>query len=176
MLSKFTSLISAPLKKTPSQTSMVVQWTRIRLPTQDTGVRSLIWEDLTGQGAAKPVPHDCRVRALQLVQCPSTQSRCSTTRSHCDKKPKHRNKEQPHSPRRETLKSARSNRDPAQPKLKKITHIYKIPVFPDFFCPLFSNFLCLVLTTFTIKAFRELNWLAIHNYMKYFTITFLNDP
>ena len=39
-------------------TSLVVQWLRIRLPTQGTRVRALVREDPTCRGAAKPVRHN----------------------------------------------------------------------------------------------------------------------
>ena len=39
-------------------TSLVVQWLRIHLPMQGTRVRSLVWEDPTCRGAAKPVRHN----------------------------------------------------------------------------------------------------------------------
>ena len=42
-----------PLRKT----SLVTQWLRIHLPTQGTQVRSLVREDPTRRGAAKPVHH-----------------------------------------------------------------------------------------------------------------------
>ena len=38
--------------------SLVVQWLRIRLPMQRTWVQSLIWEDPTCHGAAKPMHHN----------------------------------------------------------------------------------------------------------------------
>ena len=38
--------------------SLVVQWLRIHLLMQETQVRSLVWEDRTCRGAAKPVLHD----------------------------------------------------------------------------------------------------------------------
>ena len=41
--------------------SLVAQWQRIHLPTQETRVRSLVHEDPTGCGATKP--------ALQLLSC-----------------------------------------------------------------------------------------------------------
>ena len=37
---------------------LVIQWQRIHLPMQETGVRSLVREDPTGLGATKPLyPH-----------------------------------------------------------------------------------------------------------------------
>ncbi|KAJ8776418.1 hypothetical protein J1605_015533 [Eschrichtius robustus] len=41
-----------------TQTSLVVQWLRIRLPMQGTRVRSLVREDPTCRGATKPVCHN----------------------------------------------------------------------------------------------------------------------
>ena len=39
-------------------TSLVAQWLRIRLPTQGTQVRALVWEDPTCRGATKPMRHN----------------------------------------------------------------------------------------------------------------------
>ena len=39
-------------------TSLVAQWLRIHLPMQGTWVRSLVQEDATCHGAAKPVHHN----------------------------------------------------------------------------------------------------------------------
>ena len=39
-------------------TSLVVQWLRICLPMQGTGVRALVREDPTCRGATKPVRHN----------------------------------------------------------------------------------------------------------------------
>ena len=39
-------------------TSQVVQWLRIRLPVQGTWVQTLVWEDSTCCGAAKPMCHN----------------------------------------------------------------------------------------------------------------------
>ena len=41
-----------------SGTSLVVQWSRIRLPIQGTQVRALVREDPTCRGATKPVRHN----------------------------------------------------------------------------------------------------------------------
>ena len=40
------------------KTSLVAQWLRIRLPMQETWVRSLVWEDPTCRGATKPLHHN----------------------------------------------------------------------------------------------------------------------
>ena len=45
------------LVKKEKRTSLVVQWLRIRLPMQGTGVRALAQEDPTCRRATKPVPH-----------------------------------------------------------------------------------------------------------------------
>ena len=37
--------------------SLVAQWLRIRLPTQGTQVKALVWEDPTCRGATKPMHH-----------------------------------------------------------------------------------------------------------------------
>ena len=39
-------------------TSLVVQWLRIHLPMQGTGVRALVWKDPTCHRATKPVRHN----------------------------------------------------------------------------------------------------------------------
>ena len=39
-------------------TSLVVQWLRIHLPMQGTGVRALVWEDPICHRATKPVRHN----------------------------------------------------------------------------------------------------------------------
>ena len=41
-----------------SRTILVVQWLRIHLTMQGTLVQSLVWEDPTYCGAAKPVRHN----------------------------------------------------------------------------------------------------------------------
>ena len=41
-----------------SLASLVVQWLRICLPMQGTGVRALVWEDPTCCRAARPVSHN----------------------------------------------------------------------------------------------------------------------
>ena len=46
-------LYVAPSKNV-SRDFLVVQWLRICLPMQGTCVQSLVWEDSTCQGAAKP--------------------------------------------------------------------------------------------------------------------------
>ena len=50
-----------PFRKRMGGSSLVAQWQRIHLPTQETRVRSLVHEDPTGCGATKP--------ALQLLSC-----------------------------------------------------------------------------------------------------------
>ncbi|KAJ8779016.1 hypothetical protein J1605_012867 [Eschrichtius robustus] len=41
-----------------NRASLVVQWLRIRLPTQGTRVQALVREDPTCRGAAKPMRHN----------------------------------------------------------------------------------------------------------------------
>ena len=53
--------IKTQIKTTTTKTtgaSPVAQWLRICLPAQGTRVRSLVWEDPTCLGAAKPVRRD----------------------------------------------------------------------------------------------------------------------
>ena len=45
-------------KETPVRASLVAQWLRICLPVQGTQIRSLVPEDPTCCGAAKPVGHN----------------------------------------------------------------------------------------------------------------------
>ena len=45
-------------KKEDGGASLVAQWLRIRLPTQGTRVRALVWEDPTCRGATRPVSHN----------------------------------------------------------------------------------------------------------------------
>ena len=52
------SLVSSINKKLTGGTYLVVQWLRIRLPMQQTRVRSLVREDPTCHGATKPVSHN----------------------------------------------------------------------------------------------------------------------
>ena len=47
-----------PTTMNNSKTSLVVQWLRICLPTQGTQVPSLVREDPTCLGAAKPLCHN----------------------------------------------------------------------------------------------------------------------
>ena len=42
-------------KEEGGRTSLVVQWLRICLPKQGTGVRSLVWKDRICQGTTKPM-------------------------------------------------------------------------------------------------------------------------
>ena len=46
------------IKNHCSGTSLVVQWLRICLPMQGTGVRALVQEDPTCRGATKPIHHN----------------------------------------------------------------------------------------------------------------------
>ena len=77
-------------QKSKDGASLVVQWLRICQAMQRTWVRSLVWEDPTCCGAAKPVCHEYRVQALQYckpVLC--------NKRSHHNEKPAHNTTEQP---------------------------------------------------------------------------------
>ena len=93
-------------------TSLVVQWLRIFLPMQGTGVQSLVREDPTCCGATKPVRHNYWACALEPL-------------SH---------KYWAHTP--QLLKPAHSDEDPTQPKIKKKR---KEIVFPCCFIMLFPN-------------------------------------
>ena len=69
--------------KDRTQASLVAQWIRIRLPMQETQVRSLVREDPTCRGATKPVRHNYWACALEPV--------LRSKRSHRNEKPAHRN-------------------------------------------------------------------------------------
>ena len=55
-------------QKYPKRTSLVAQWLRIQLPTQETWVWSRIQEDSTCRGAATPVGHSYWAQAPQLLK------------------------------------------------------------------------------------------------------------
>ena len=85
--------------------SLVVQWLRIRLPIQGTGVRALAREDPTCRGATKPVRHNYWAWALepashnywahmpQLLKPACLEPMLHNKRSHHSEKPAHCNKE-----------------------------------------------------------------------------------
>ena len=56
--------------------SLVVQWVRIHLLTQETQVQSLVWEDPTCRGATKPVLLNLRVSTLEPVLCNEKPAHC----------------------------------------------------------------------------------------------------
>ena len=59
-------------------TSLVAQWQRICLPTQETWVQSSIREDPTSLGATKPVRGNYRVREPQLLSpCAAAAEACT---------------------------------------------------------------------------------------------------
>ena len=88
-------------------TSPVVQWLRIRLPTQGTQVRALVREDPTCRGATKPVRHNywsCALEPMshnywahvpQLLKPARLEPVLRNKRSHRSEKPAHRNEQQP---------------------------------------------------------------------------------
>ena len=59
------------IKETSARASLVAQWLRIRLPMQETRVRSLAREDPTCHGATKPV--------CATTTEPALYSLCATT-------------------------------------------------------------------------------------------------
>ena len=63
--------------------SLVTQWWGFCLPVQETGVQSLVQEDPTGFGAAKPMCHNCWACALEPM--------LNNKRRHCNEKPVHCN-------------------------------------------------------------------------------------
>ena len=81
---------------------LVAQWLRIRLPVQETRVRSLVREDPTCRGAVKPVCHNywaCEPQLLSpratTTEARAARARAPNKRSHCNEKPAHRNEESP---------------------------------------------------------------------------------
>ena len=88
-------------------TSLVAQWLRIHLPTQETRVRSLVWEDPTCRGETKPVrqnywacalepaSHNYWAHVPQLLKAACLEPVLRNKRSHLNEKPAHRKKEQP---------------------------------------------------------------------------------
>ena len=65
--------------KVCSRTSLVAQWLRICMSMQGTWAPSLLQEDPTCRGATKPMHHNYRAHALELVLC--------SNRSHRNEKP-----------------------------------------------------------------------------------------
>ena len=57
-LKKKSKRLQVKEKRTGVRASLVAQWLRIRLSTQGTRVRALVWEDPTCRGATKPVRHN----------------------------------------------------------------------------------------------------------------------
>ena len=83
------------IESTWGGTSLVAQWLRIRLPMQGTRVRSLVREDPTCRGAAKPmcnnywacalepVSHNCWAHVPQLLKPARLEPMLHNKRSHC---------------------------------------------------------------------------------------------
>ena len=67
----FFTLYCIPISIFPFQlywgTSLVVEWLRVCLPVQGTGVRALVREDPTRHRAAGPTRHNCWACALGLA-------------------------------------------------------------------------------------------------------------
>ena len=76
-------------------------WLRICLPMQGMWIQPLVWEDSTCCGAARPLLHNSSAHMPRAVLC---------------YKKSHRNEKLAHHSWRKT---ARSNRDPGQPKINK---------------------------------------------------------
>ena len=107
-------------KKKWRSTFLVEQWIGICLPTQGTQAWSLVQEDSTWCGAAKPVSHGHRVCLLQLPKPWRLEAVLCNKGSPCNEKPTHHNKEQPHSSQPER-KPAQSNKDRVSQKSASIT-------------------------------------------------------
>ena len=69
------------------QTSLVVQWLRILLPVQGLFIWSLVWEDPTCWGAAKPVCYNCWACVPQLLKAMCLEAENCKKISHSDEKP-----------------------------------------------------------------------------------------
>ena len=57
------------LLKEQKRASLVAQGSRVCLPMQETGIQSLIWEDLACCGAMEPMRHNCWASALEPESC-----------------------------------------------------------------------------------------------------------
>ena len=98
-------------QKQSHRTPLVAHWIRIRLPMQGTRVRSLVREDSTCRGTAKPVSHNYSAHVLQLLK-PMSLEPVLQERSRCNEKPVRCN--QRVTPRRHNQRKASySNNDPA---------------------------------------------------------------
>ena len=115
--------------------SLVAQWLGTRLPTQGTRVRALVWEDPTCRGAAKPVSHNYWACALGPVSHNHWACVPHLPKPVClepvlrDEKPPQWEARAPQwrvaPARRNYRKPARSNEDPAKPKINKINKFFK---------------------------------------------------
>ena len=76
-----------------ARASLVAWWLRIRLPTQGTRVRALVWEAPTCRGATKPTNHNYRAHMPQLLKATRLEPVLCHKRSHRNEKPAHRNEE-----------------------------------------------------------------------------------
>ena len=80
------------IKKSKTRTSLVAQWMRICLPTQETQVGSLVWEDFTCCRATKP---------CTTTPEPAHREPLLHKRRHHSEKPEHCNRVALHSPQPE---------------------------------------------------------------------------
>ena len=73
-------------------TSLVAQWLRIRLPTQETQVQALVREDPTCRGATKPASQllslRSRAREPQLLSPCAATTEAHTPRAHAPQQEK----------------------------------------------------------------------------------------
>ena len=98
-------------------TSLVVQWLKIRLSMQRTQVWSLVQEDTTCRGAAKPVRHNYWACFLQRLKPKRPRAVLLKKRSHRNEQPEFRNREEPRLPQLD--ESSCSHEDPAQSKVNE---------------------------------------------------------
>ena len=83
------------IKQSVFRTSLAVQWIRICLQCCWTWVRSLVSEDFTCLGAAKPMHHNSWACVLQLLKPTCLEPVRPDARSHWNEKPAHHDEERP---------------------------------------------------------------------------------
>ena len=105
-----------------SGTSLVVQWLRACLLTQGTRARSLVREDSTRHGAAKPVCHSCQACMLQLLKPAPMEPALRKGRRHTSHRFRKRShhREMPTQPKWRTDSTCCSQRKPEHPARPKL--------------------------------------------------------
>ena len=110
---------------------LVVQWLRIHLAMQRTLVWSLVWEDPTCRGAAKPMHHNFWARALEPTSCnywAHVSRACALQQEKPLRWEIHAQQWRvvPLSTTRDSPKTHHSNKDPSQPQNKINKYLKKI--------------------------------------------------